>query len=265
MTNMSSNRLAEAASIFLANPISASTFAFDELLGRTGRTHRIRFRDITLRVRPRTPDLRVVRSCMLGEFDHVIGRTGCRNGFILDIGGYLGLVAILFARAFPNSQIVCLEPSRENFLLTKENCAPYSNIETLNCAIAPFSGEATLRDRGTGQWGFTIVEQSADRQTAKVIEKVRTVTVEELMKRWNKTGIDLVKLDIEGGEYPLLKERPEWVTHTDVLVAEIHDRIQPGASAAFELATAGRLEVQLDGEKRMSIALDAPGALGPIR
>jgi FkbM family methyltransferase len=160
---------------------------------------------------------------------------------------------------------VCIEPSSENFRLAKENCAPYRNIEVLHCAIAPTAGKAILRDRDTGAWGFTIVENCADRPNARPLETIDTVTVADLMARWGKAGIDLIKLDIEGGEYDLLKDRPAWVKATDVVVAEIHDRIQPGATSAFETAMAGRIDAPIAGEKRMSIAPDAPGAHGPVR
>lgn len=253
MALQSKSRLVAMVVIFLQNPLSASKFAFDQARGRTGPARRLRFGKLDLLVRPNSPDLRVVRSCLLGEFDEVMNKAKNNFGFILDLGGYIGLVSILFAIRFPASKIICLEPSAENFALARRNCAPYPNIEVINAAVAPASGTLTLHDRGTGQWGFTVVEHSADKPTSR-IEEVEAVTVEQLLAKFGKTGIDLVKLDIEGGEYALLKDCPEWVLRTDVIVAEIHDRICPGASAAFEHATAGRLEVSIDGEKRMSIS-----------
>ena len=98
-----------------------------------------------------------------------------------------------------------------------------------------------------------MVDHSEDRTDAKTIEKVDGITIPELLGKYGKEGIDLLKLDIEGGEYALLRGRPDWVWDVGVIVAEIHDRICPNASKAFEDAMGDRIEVAIDGEKRMSI------------
>lgn len=256
MKTQSASWILAAAKILVTNPINAPLYAYDSLMGRRTKARRIKFGDIELKIRTGSPDLKVVRSCLLGEFDEVYSYISGRHKLIIDVGGYIGLVSILFARKFPDSQIVCLEPSSENFELCSFNTRPYRNIKVLNAALANSSGTATLKDRGTGQWGFTIVESSADNAGAQPLEQVRTVTIEDILRLEGKQGVDLVKLDIEGGEYALLKDCPNWVDHVDVIVAEIHDKICPGASAVFDAAMAGRQEVPLQGEKRMSILAD---------
>lgn len=253
MALQSQNKLIEAAHIFAANPVSALAFGFDSLRGIKGAPRQLSFRGIKLWVRPGSPDLKVVRSCLLGEFDEVYRHVPSNHNFIIDVGGYIGLVSILLAREFPDAQIVCLEPSSENYLLAEKNCAPYTNIDVMNVALLPTSDVVKLKDRGTGQWGFTVVEQSHDRADAKTIEEVQGVTIPQLLEQYGKSGIDLLKLDIEGGEYALLKDRPEWVADVGVVVAEIHDRICPGASKAFEDAMGDRREIMIQGEKRVSI------------
>ena len=254
MALQSQSKLIEAGHIFAANPISALTFGLDTLLGKRGAARQLSFRGIKLWVRPGSPDLKVVRSCLLGEFDQVFPHVPREDGFIVDVGGYIGLVSILLAREFPKAKIVCLEPSSENFSLAQRNCAPYPNIDVIRAALLPTSTAVELKDRGTGQWGFTVVERSEDCAISKTIEEVQGITIPEILSEYGKTSIDLLKLDIEGGEYALLKDRPAWVEKIAVVVAEIHDRICPGASKAFEEAMAGRHEIMIEGEKRMSVS-----------
>ncbi len=256
----SKNRLVEALRIVAASPLNAARFGVDQVARRRGNAYRLSFRGIELFVRPLTPDLRVVRTCLLGEFDQVLSRVGTRHGLIIDAGGYIGLTSILFARRFPGSKIVCIEPSSDNYGLAVKNCAPYANIEVMHRAVAARPGPIPMHDRGTGPWGYTAVGSSADRPRMVPYETVDAITINEILERKGKAGVDLVKIDIEGAEYDLLKDRPDWVAKADVIVVELHDRICPGASDAFAAATEGRQAIVLDGEKHMSVAATSSAA-----
>jgi FkbM family methyltransferase len=173
------------------------------MLGTRGQ-YCLDFGGMKLFVRPNTSDLQVVRSCLLGEFDSVLNLTPATHGFIIDAGGYIGVSSIIFAIWNPSATIVCLEPSLENYELAKRNCAPWPNIHVLNCALAATAGLVTLKDRGTGHWGYTIVDPD-DEANLVSVGQVETISVPEIMRRYNKTGIDLLKLDIEGAECEVLK------------------------------------------------------------
>lgn len=243
-------RTAQALSIFLSNPLNAARFQLDDRRGKRA-VHTLTFDGLPLKVRTKSPDLTVVRAALLGEFEPAIARTGTAHGFIVDAGGYIGSAAIAFARAFPNAQVVSLEPSGENFALARDNCAPYPNITVINAALAAEDGTAQLRDRGTGQWGFTI---AADGDAAgAVLGDVDTVTLPALMARYGKSGIDLLKLDIEGGEYDVFQAAANWLPVTDVVFTELHERIRPGVTALYRQTMAEREEIDLGAEKNLSV------------
>jgi FkbM family methyltransferase len=205
--------------------------------------------DIGLWVRTHSPDLNVVRACLLGEFDEALALTRPDARFIVDAGGYIGLVSILFARRFPGARIVCLEPSTENYMLASRNCAPFPNITVLNCAIGPKAGTAMLQDRGTGQWGFTITEA----QGARAMEEVVVVSLPELMAAHGAARVDLLKLDIEGAEYDLFQTAGDWIDRCEVMITELHEKIRPGVEDLYARVTAGRHEVSRTAEKRLSV------------
>src|SRR5262245_34309529 len=169
------------------------------LLTMTGQQIRLQVRpcrrDIV--VRTGSPDVRVALSCFQGEFDAVLkAMPRLRHSLIVDAGGYIGTAAIVFAEAYPEATIVTLEPSTENFALLRRNVAPYKNIVPLNKALAPEPGRLVLKDRGTGQWGFTLVPKPADNAASAVKEEVECTTLDQLMREFGADGIGILKLDI---------------------------------------------------------------------
>lgn len=247
MTHQSKHRLLAAAGIFFENPVQSLRFAFDQMRGEAAE-HALSFGGIRLALRSGSPDLTVVRACLLGEFDEAFACTSPDAKLIVDAGGYIGLVSILMARRFPDARILCLEPSSENVALARKNCAPYPNISVLNKALGPESGRAVLRDRGTGQWGFTIAVKVNDEG-----EEVEVVSLADLMHDHGAARIDLLKLDIEGAEYELFEVAESWCPKCDVMIVELHEKIRPGVEALYKAATQNRRALPGTAEKRLSV------------
>jgi FkbM family methyltransferase len=210
-------------------------------------------------IRTGSPDIKVALSCFQGEFDELLNAVPkLRYPLIVDAGGYIGTAAIVFAEAYPDATVVSLEPSTQNFALLKRNVAQYKNIVPVNKALAPQPGRLTLKDRGTGQWGFTLVPKPDDNAASAPTEEVECVTLDQLMQEFGADGIGILKLDIEGGEHALLSRNTTWIDRTDAICIELHDRIVAGCSDLYRAATAGRRNVKMEGEKYLSVALQAP-------
>jgi FkbM family methyltransferase len=209
-------------------------------------------------VRTGSPDVRVALSCFQGEFDELLkAMPRLRNPLIIDAGGYIGTAAIVLAEAYPNATVVTLEPSTENFALLRRNVAPYKNIIPINKALTPEPGRLVLKDRGTGQWGFTLVQRPADNVASAIKEEVECITLDQVMRDFEAKGIGILKLDIEGGEHALLSRSTDWIARTEAICIELHDRIVAGCSELYKEATTGRHNVKMDGEKYLSIASQA--------
>jgi FkbM family methyltransferase len=225
-------------------------------LRRQMRTIPVHVRGDTVHVRTLSPDVEVALSCLCGEFEEVVKSVPrLRHGVIVDAGGYIGTAAIAFAKAYPDALVLCLEPSAENFSLLRRNVEPYPNIRAIQMALSDDPGVLELKDRGTGQWGFTIVKNPADKGNAISIGEVECTTVDRLLEKFSKTGIDIFKIDIEGGEHQLLTHSAGWLLNTTAICIELHDRIVPGCTEAFNRATSGRRNRKLDGEKYLSLAV----------
>jgi FkbM family methyltransferase len=222
-----------------------------------GREFHIRVRpgERDLVVRTASPDIYVALSCLGGEFNELLAAVPrIKHPLIIDAGGYIGTAAIVLAEAYPEATVVSLEPSRANFALLKQNVSRHKNIVPLNKALAPEPGILTLRNRGTGQWGFTIVSSPKDNPASEVLEQVECVTIEMLMSQFGASGIGVLKLDIEGGERALFSADTGWIANTEAICIELHDRIVDGCSDKFKEVTQGRRNIKMQGEKYLSLA-----------
>lgn len=204
--------------------------------------------------RPEGNDYVVAYSCFNGEFDSAIeAAKPLQHNFIIDAGGYIGTAAIVFARAFPEATIVTLEPSSENFSILRRNVAPYANIVPINAALSTKVGWTKLVDPGEGHWGYSIV--SSDHGGLKErtdLQEVKTTTIGVLCRKFDRIGIDLLKLDIEGTERDLMNEG-----HTSdarIVCVELHERLVPGCDEAFAKFSSNRTVVHCGHEKLLAIA-----------
>jgi FkbM family methyltransferase len=249
------------SNVELARRLSRAGRRYDGMrwlaLTSLGQEFRIRVKPMQrdLVVRTASPDVHVALTCLGGEFDELLAAVPTIiHPFIVDAGGYIGTAAIVLAEAYPDATVVSLEPSRANFAVLKQNVSRYKNIVALNKALAPEAGITTLKSRGTGQWGFTIVPRPADNPASVAMEEVECVTIEMLLKDFGVSGIGVLKLDIEGGECALFSADTGWIANTEAICIELHDRIVAGCSQKFEEVTQGRRNLKMRGEKCLSLA-----------
>jgi hypothetical protein len=97
-----------------------------------------------------------------------------------------------------------------------------------------------------------LIEKAADFPTSP-IETVQCVTVDQIINQTGSDGVDILKIDIEGGEHALLSRNIGWIEKTTGICIELHDRIMPGCSDVWQAATAGRNNFASEGEKHISL------------
>lgn len=149
--------------------------------------------------------------------------------FIIDGGSNIGLAGIYFANRFPGAQIVCIEPEHKNFQLLEYNTKKYEAIHPLKSGIWMNSTFLKVRDLGFGNWGFVVEEKSEEGP-----DTFRATSIGDILKKFNKNEVDIVKLDVEGAEKEIFTDSyQEWIPITKILVVELHDRMKPGCSRAF--------------------------------
>ena len=214
---------------------------------------KIKIKENHVVIRKGTPDLRVAISSLGGEFDimkHLFDSD--YDGFIIDAGGYIGTSAIALNKLFPNAKIIIVEPSLANIEIMRKNLVAHPEIKIIYGAlVGEPKDKIQLKNRLTGEWGFTVVPDPADKPQAETMCEVPAFMIEDLVEKAEDIGI--LKLDIEGGEFEILEKDAETLRRISVIFAELHDRIVPGCYDRFVEFSKSRILIKDNGEKYLSI------------
>ena len=140
---------------------------------------------------------------------------GLAPGTIVDLGAGTG-ISVRFLRALcPGAAIVAAEPDPSNFGRLVASTSRDKATQLVQAAVAPDRGRATFYAEAEG-WGSSL----EPREDARAVD-VELVTVPDLVARVGGQRVDLLKVDIEGGEWPLL-EAGVLQAASDCLIGELH-------------------------------------------
>lgn len=144
---------------------------------------------------------------------------------IIDAGAHIGLTTLYFKQLYPKAQIVAIEPQSDNFALLQKNVREnqLENVELIQAALAPKAGLITLQEPyGEGIWrsgtGIILGGWRGVQKTKAV--KVSAVGILELLDQ----PVDLLKLDVEGMEYELIRSAKAKLRNVKHLIIEVHPR-----------------------------------------
>jgi FkbM family methyltransferase len=148
---------------------------------------------------------------------------------IVDLGANIGLTSLYLADQYPDSQIVAVEPDPANAALAR------SNLEANGVTATVVEAAAAERD------GVGYFEAERDSNRGRRSEKGREVdlvSIPTLIDKSDYEEIDLLKIDIEGGEGLLFDEETTWLSQVKSIIIEVHPaRVDyPGLVAKIERA-----------------------------
>lgn len=165
---------------------------------------------------------------------------------IIDGGANFGLASLLFAHRWPGARIVGIELERGNFELARKNCAGLAAIEIRHAALWGESGVVAINNPEAEAHSFRASVSTA-------ADGVRAYRVGELLDELGWDRVDLVKLDIEGAERQVLGDSAAWLPRVRHLLVELHDRFEPGCTAALAAALGeGEWDVRVEGEYQLA-------------
>ena len=158
---------------------------------------------------------------------------------IVDAGANIGCSAVYFSEEFPRARIFSIEPSSGNFELLRKNTCGIEQVECIKAALWPRTVELEIIDRGEGAWSLQVGEIHTTAIQESANEHIPGITLQELRQRWNLPTIDILKVDIEGGERDVFEEGAVLLEGVNVLIVETHDRWRPGCTRVVYEATRG--------------------------
>lgn len=129
-----------------------------------------------------------------------------KEPFIIDCGSNIGMSICYFKKKYPESKIVGFEPDKKTFQLLKNNVEKnkLGNVELYESAV--YNREDTINfysdvDKD-GDLGMSVTKRLLESNRRIKETKVHSV----LLSRFIKKPVDLLKIDIEGAEFEVIKE-----------------------------------------------------------
>jgi FkbM family methyltransferase len=144
---------------------------------------------------------------------------------IIDLGANVGYSSAYFLSRCPSTRVVAVEPDRENFLICRQNLAPFGARATvLHGAAWPERRELAVKKGvfGDGREWATQVCPPTDPERGDPI--VLGYDIDSLIALMDWPGVDLLKIDIERSERELFsRNTAAWMPKIRNICIELHD------------------------------------------
>lgn len=134
--------------------------------------------------------------------------------YILDCGGNVGITALYFAERYPNAKIFSIEAHPDNYPILKRNVAGNKRIVPIHAALVGHPRDNVYFSTSKP----TLLNKISDK---KDDYKVRALTVDQLCQDYEITKIDIMKVDIEGGEKEIF-ENADFAKKVGFIIMELH-------------------------------------------
>lgn len=179
------------------------------------RRYRVRLlgRPHDLWLRTHSGDLFVLYEVFLSRCYDIPGFDVAKAALIVDLGANIGLTTLYFAGRSPLARFLCVEPLPGNAALLRRNLASVPGAIIVEAA-AGMTGPLSFDDSRPAWGGFL---SPGGRIT------VEAVSMDDLLQAHAPNArVDLLKMDIEGGEQEVLAGPAAWLDRVDCIVAELH-------------------------------------------
>ncbi len=131
-----------------------------------------------------------------GDNTHLVDHDLKRDSLVFDVGGYIGNFSDKIISKF-NPQIYIFEPVKSYYLVLKDKYKDNEKVKIHNIGLSDRTRSELISVAGDASSMFVNSDEK---------EEIKLVDIVEFMKESHLNGtIDLLSINIEGGEYPLLK------------------------------------------------------------
>jgi FkbM family methyltransferase len=154
----------------------------------------------------------------------------CGPEVVVDLGAHVGASVLFFAMRFPKARIVAVEPDPVNFAKLRHNVGSMRQVTLVNAAVSERSGTITLYSAGRLDGWKSSSTRPATRWQAPI--DVPSMRLDDLLAGAGITDVDLLKIDIEGAEYDVLKSFAG-LASVRTIVGEVHPDLMNGSAREF--------------------------------
>ncbi len=180
---------------------------------------------------------------------------------IVDAGANAGYFSVFAAHHYPQASIIAIEPEDSNFALLSSNVKPYAGVVCIKAGVWSEEGVLRIDDPGAEKWSFKCKSLGSDEQQPG--KAISAVTIGGLLRDHHWPSIDILKMDIEGGEKEVFSARDtSWLSKVRVLICELH----PGCwRSFFEALKAHEYDCRQVGENIVVLLHDLASASGILK
>lgn len=189
-------------------------------------------KDTIIKVRKGSTDIDVLVQVLIDEeykaLVEIVKQRLCDQSAvnIVDAGANIGCTSVYLKRHFPNAQIIAIEPNLDNCRVLEENMK-LNNLEGVKLLRAGlWNDEVDLTIdtsfRDGKEWSLALRESEGSSDN----NPVKGVTLETVKGLFRNQMIDLLKVDIEGGERFIFCDSQyadEFLTDVKCMAIEVHD------------------------------------------
>jgi len=153
-------------------------------------------------IRGASSDVLMLRDFFL-EDDYV--KTVDNAKIIIDTGANIGAATVLFKNRYPKARVIALEPDEDNCRLFIKNTRYYSDVHLIRGGLHNSSGKKMyIINPDAGECGYRLKEKEDDAS-----DGLDSYSINQLMQMFQIDQIDIVKIDIEGGEKLVFEDNTE--------------------------------------------------------
>ena len=161
----------------------------------------------------RIQDIPIFYEVMMEKVYHVPQEWIPECATFVDLGAHVGCTSVYFQQYHHIGTYLSVEPSAENFFVLQRNAALYPII-CINKAIFDKNEMVKIDSSSLKGQNHHLSEVTG--------AEVDGISMDSLMKEYHINTIDLLKIDIEGTENILFKNKPDWLKSVRIILIELH-------------------------------------------
>jgi FkbM family methyltransferase len=138
---------------------------------------------------------------------------------VMDVGAYVGDSSLYFSLQYPDAQIYAFEPAAEPYRLLEKNTRGRSNVHRYNYGLSASDGNQQLYRGVADPAASSVIKR---RESTEQSESVRLRSVHKWLDEHELHAIDVLKIDTEGCEVPILRGMREFLPSVKIAYLEFH-------------------------------------------
>ena len=173
-------------------------------------------------IRSGTSDVTIFKCVFLQNEYPIINKN---TKVVIDAGANIGAASFFFKMYAPSTKIIAIEPDETNCEMFKLNMKHFSDVNLLKAALHNEEGLfMEIENPEASKYSFRMKLSKSG---------VYTTSLSSIIKEYGIKEIDLVKIDIEGGEKAVFEKNLEWLDISNTTILELHDHYVKGCSSTI--------------------------------